>query len=167
MEAGAVNGDGGEEAALAAPRLSRFLDLTVEVGVPVEVGEVAGGLRRVIPITGGRCVARDWNARVLPVGADFQLVVGGKVALLEARYVLETDAGDRIYVMNQALRAAPPDVTARLVRGEAVDPALVYFRCAPRFEAAAPSLAWLAERVFVGTGLRRPSHVQMRFFELL
>jgi hypothetical protein len=163
MEAGPLK----EDAALAAPGLQRFADLTVEVGAPIEVGEVAGGLRRLVPITGGTCVARDWSARVLPGGADFQLVVGGRVAQLEARYVLETDAGDRIYVQNQALRAASPEVTARLVRGEPVDPALVYFRCAPRFEAATPALAWLSERVFIGTGLRRPAQVVMRFFELL
>jgi hypothetical protein len=56
---------------------------------------------------------------------------------------------------------------ARLVRGEPVDPGEVYFRCVPRFEASAPALAWIAERVFVGAGVRRPSTVEMRFFELL
>jgi hypothetical protein len=152
---------------LAAPGLQRLADLSVEVGAPIEVGRVAQGVRRLIPITGGTCVARDWTARVLPGGADFQLLVNDRVAQLEARYVLETDAGDRIYVENRALRSAEPDVMARLVRGEAVDPALVYFRCAPRFEVAAPALAWLAERVFIGTGLRRPDRVVMRFFELM
>ena len=89
------------------------------------------------------------------------------MARLEARYVLETDAGDRIYVHNDALRTAAPEVMARLVRGEPVQPADVYFRCVPRFEASAPSLAWMMERVFLGTGLRRPSDVVMRFFEVL
>jgi hypothetical protein len=55
---------------------------------------------------------------------------------------------------------------ARLVCGEAVDPRQVYFRCVPRFECAAPALAWIGERVFLGTGLRRPSEVVMRFFEV-
>jgi hypothetical protein len=89
------------------------------------------------------------------------------MARLEARYVLETDGGDRIYVHNDAVRTAPAAVMARLVRGEPVDPGEVYFRCVPRFEASAPSLAWIAERVFVGVGVRRPSTVEMRFFELL
>ncbi len=56
---------------------------------------------------------------------------------------------------------------ARLVRGEPVDPAEVYFRCLPRFECAAPALAWIGERVFVGVGVRRPQTVVMRFFEVL
>ena len=128
---------------------------------------MAGGLRRVVPIVGGTCTGRGFNARVLPGGADFQLVVSETVARLEARYVLETDAGDRIYVHNDALRTAPADVMARLVRGEAVDPRDVYFRCVPRFECAAPALAWIGESVFVGTGVRRQAVVQMRFFELM
>ncbi len=152
---------------LGAPPLSRFADLTVQVAAPIEVGATGHGLRRVIPILGGTCTARDWSARVLAGGADFQLIVSERMARLEARYVLETDAGDRIYVHNDALRTAEPEVMARLLRGEPVEPADVYFRCAPRFEASAPALAWLMQRMFVGTGLRQPSEVLMRFFEVL
>jgi Protein of unknown function (DUF3237) len=150
---------------LAAPGLARFADLSVQA--VIEVGAVGHGLRRVIPIIGGTCVARDWSARVLAGGADFQLIVNERMARLEARYVLETDGGDRIYVHNDAVRTAAPEVMARLLRGEPVEPAEVYFRCAPRFEASAPALAWMMERVFLGTGLRRPSEVVMRFFEVL
>ncbi|MEO8805132.1 MAG: DUF3237 domain-containing protein [Burkholderiaceae bacterium] len=152
---------------LAAPALLRFADLSVQVAAPVEVGKVGHGTRRVIPIVGGTCTARDWTARVLPGGADFQLIVNERMARLEARYVLETDAGDRIYVQNDAVRTAAPEVMAQLLRGEPVDPASVYFRCAPRFEASAPALAWMMERVFLGTGLRRPNDVVMRFFEVM
>ncbi len=65
---------------------------------------------------------------------------------------------------NRALRAAAPEVTARLLRGEPVDPALVYFRCCPSFETASPALGWIAERLFVGSGVRRPERVEMQFF---
>ena len=152
---------------LAAPVLLRFAELSVQVAAPIEVGNVGHGVRRVIPILGGTCTARDWTAKVLPGGADFQLIVSERMARLEARYVLETDAGDRIYVHNDAVRTAAPEVMARLVRGEPVDPALVYFRCAPRFEVSAPALAWMMERMFLGTGLRRPNDVVMRFFEVM
>jgi hypothetical protein len=152
---------------LAAPMLAVFADLEVEVGAPIEIGRIAAGVRRVIPITGGRCRGRGFTARVLPGGADFQLITSETMARLEARYVLETDGGDRIYVHNDAIRTAAPAVMARLVRGDPVDPAEVYFRCLPRFECAAPALAWIGECVFVGVGVRRPQTVQMRFFEVL
>ena len=151
---------------LPDPTLRFFADLSVEVGTPLEIGHTGKGRRRFIPITGGQATGNGWTARVLPGGADYQLVSSDTTAELEAHYVLETDAGDLIYVRNEALRSAPADVTARLIRGEPVDPALVYFRCAPRMEASAPSLAWLRERLFVGTGARHPDRVVMRFFEL-
>ncbi len=152
---------------LRAPILAAFADLTVHVGQPIEVGAVSTGQRRIIPILGGVCQARNWRAEVLSAGADFQLIIGTGMARLEARYVLQTDAGDRIYVCNDAVRTASPEVMARLVRGEPVDPAQVYFRCNPRFEASAPSLRWLNERMFLGTGMRRPEDVVMRFFEVM
>ncbi len=148
------------------PDLAFFAELEVEVGSPIEVGRTARGLRRVIPITGGRASGDGWSARVMPGGADFQLVVGDSLAELQAHYVLELDGGDRIYVHNSALRHTTPELTARLLRGEAVDPALVYFRCLPRLETAAPPLAWVNERLFVGSGVRLPNCVQMQFFVL-
>ena len=151
---------------VAPPQLPFFADLSVRVAPAQEVGATPGGQRRVIPIVGGEVHGDGWTARVLPGGADFQLIVGPTLARLDARYVLETDAGDRIYVQNDAVRTAAPEVMARLVRGEPVDPADVYFRCVPRFEASAPALRWMMERVFLGTGLRRPDEVVMRFFEV-
>jgi len=102
----------------------------------------------------------------LPGGADFQLLVNDRMAELDARYVLETDGGDLIYVQNRAIRTASSDVMAQLVRGEVVDPQSVYFRCSPSFETASQSLAWISERFFIGTGARYPDKVVMRFFEV-
>ena len=105
-------------------------------------------------------------ARILPGGADFQLIAGDSLALLEAHYVLETDGGDLIYVHNRAIRHASPEVTAKLLSGQSVDPALVYFRCTPSFETGSRSLGWINHRLFVGSGVREPERVVIRFFEL-
>lgn len=149
---------------LSAPALEFFAELSVDVGVPQEVGLTVHGQRRLIPILGGAALGTGWKARVLPGGADYQLIVSPRLAELDARYVLETDAGDLIYVQNRALRAAAPEVTARLLRGEPVDPAQVYFRCSPSFETASPALGWITERLFIGSGVRRPERVEMQFF---
>jgi hypothetical protein len=152
---------------IAAPTLDHFADLRVEVGVPQVLGQSARGLRRVVPITGGEASGHGWRARVLPGGSDFQLFVSDTLSELDARYGLETDAGDLIYVQNHAVRSAAPEVMARLMRGEPVDPAEVYFRCNPRFETASPALKWINERMFVGAGVRHPAEVVMRFFVLV
>lgn len=151
---------------LSCPQLNFFADLSVQVDKPQEVGRTARGLRRLIPILGGDVVGDGWRARVLAGGADFQLVVSDTMAELDARYVLETDGGDLIYVRNRAIRSGPPDLMARLVRGEPVDPSLIYFRCSPSFETVSAPLRWINERMFVGTGARQPDQVVMTFFEM-
>lgn len=151
---------------LPTPALNFFADLSVEVDKPQEVGQTHHGVRRLIPILGGQVQGQGWTARVLPGGADFQLIVNERMAELDARYTIETDGGDLIFVQNRAVRTAPPEVMARLVRGEPVPPESVYFRCSPSFETASASLAWITERLFVGTGARHPDRVVMRFFEV-
>ncbi|MBC7468123.1 MAG: DUF3237 family protein, partial [Ramlibacter sp.] len=99
-------------------------------------------------------------------GADFQLVITDTLAELDARYCLETDAGELIYVQNRAIRSGPPALMAKLVRGVPVDPSQIYFRCNPSFETVAPSLRWITVRMFVGTGARHPDQVVMRFWQL-
>jgi hypothetical protein len=153
-------------AQLAAPSLNFFADLSVRVGPAHEIGATPAGNRRVIPILGGEVRGDGWTARILPGGADFQVIVSPSLAQLDARYVLETDAGELIYVVNHAIRAASPQTMQKLIRGEPVDPAAVYFRCMPSFETAAPSLAWINERLFAGTGLRRPDEVLISVFVL-
>lgn len=150
--------------AIAPPALEFFADLLVHVGSPQDIGPTARGRRRLIPILGGQAQGSGWSARVLPGGADFQLILGERIAELDARYTLETDAGDLIYVHNRALRVASAEITARLLRGEPVDAQQVYFRCSPRFETASAALGWITERLFLGSGVRRPDSVQMRFF---
>ncbi len=92
---------------LPDPQFKFFADLRVEVGPPQEVGHTVHGLRRLIPILGGTATGDGWSARVLPGGADFQLIVNDRLSELDARYVLETDGGDLIYVQNRAVRSGP------------------------------------------------------------
>ena len=116
--------------------------------------------------------AKTWDpAKITPIDWENAKTIAAyesslKRAELEAHYVLETDAGDRIYVHNTAIRHATPEVTARLMRGEPVDPADVYFRCLPRLETGSAALGWINDRLFVGGGVRRPAAVELQFFLL-
>ena len=154
---------------LPAPTLEHVADLTVFVAAPVEAGAVTGlnsrGRRRIIPITGGK-VEGLLRGTVLPGGADFQIVVSETSADLDARYLIELDNGEHVFVQNHALRRGSAEDIAKLVRGEPVDPAAIYFRSVPSFEVSHPSLAWLTESIFVGTGARFPDRVEMSFFRL-
>jgi Protein of unknown function (DUF3237) len=158
---------------LPAPALEHAFDLTVFVATPIEAGTTFGlnsrGRRRIIPITGGT-VSGQVNGAVLSGGADFQLVVSETSADLDARYLLRLDdpqwAGAHVFVQNRALRRGSAEDIAKLVRGEPVDPAAIYFRCVPSFEVSHPALEWMTQSLFVGTGARFPDRVEISVYRV-
>ena len=146
------------------PHLERLCRATVEIAAPLVVGDTPLGLRRVIPITGGRVEGARLSGEILPGGADWQVVRADGGAVLEARYTIRTIDGALVYVRNVGLRCGPPDVLARLGRGEPVDPAAYYFRTTPRFETGAPAHAWLNDVIAVGSAVRRADAVILDFY---
>jgi len=131
-----------------------------------ELGESPLGRRRIIPITGGSFRGERLSGRVLPGGADWQVIRRDGVAELDARYTLETADKALIYVRNFGLRHGPPQVIARLAAGEAVDPSLYYMRTTPRFETGAERYQWLNGLICVATGARRAAAVELEVFEV-
>lgn len=153
---------------LPPPELEHVCDLEIAVGQPLDIGLTAAGLRRVIPIIGGTVSGPLIMGRVLPGGADFQLILEeGRQSHLDARYVIELDDGSRIFVQNTALRVTSAQDALRLHRGEPVDPTRVYFRCQPRLEAAGANWSWLGQSQFVGTGQRAPNTVFLSFYRVV
>ena len=102
----------------------------------------------------------------LAAGADFQVIRTETETIAEARYVLESDRGELVYVDNVALRTGSAEDIARLRQDLPVDPARIYFRSAPRFETAAPRLAALTSHVHIGSGVRHPRTVVFDFFRV-
>jgi len=133
----------------------------------MDLGPVPGGRRRIVPILSGTFEGPALKGRVLPGGADWQIVRADGLGELDTRYTLETGDGELIYVQNVGIRHAPPEITAKLMKGEPVDPALVYFRTVPKFETSAPELAWMMRSIFVGMCERYPADVVIRFWKLL
>lgn len=151
-------------------QLTHVADVTALVGTPIEIGKTAAGVRRMVPILGGEVSGPRLNGRILPGGADYQLIRSDGVAELQARYVIETEEGSRIYVENSGLRHGPAEAMERLRRGEPVDPALIYFRTTTKFEveisAQAEAYSWLARHVFVCAGVRHPDRVQIAVYQV-
>ena len=124
------------------------------------------GRRRIIPITGGTFRGERLSGRVLPGGADWQVIRSDGVAELDARYTLETEDEALIYVRNFGYRHGPADVIKRLAAGEAVDPSLYYMRTTPRFETGAERYQWLNRIICVATGARRKAAVELDVYEV-
>ena len=149
-----------------APGLVFAFEARVTVGAPVEIGQVPRGRRRIVSILGGTFEGPGIKGKVVPGGADWQIIRADGFSELDTRYTLETDKGQIIYVQNAGMRHAAPAVMEKLLKGEAVDPKLVYFRTLPTFETAAPDLQWLTRAIFVGTGERYPTEVVIRFWRV-
>ena len=146
--------------------LQPLLRAEVTLAPAQELGDSPLGRRRIIPITGGSFRGEKLAGRVLPGGADWQVIRTDGVAELDARYTLETDDRALIYVRNFGYRHGPADVLQRLAAGEPVDPSLYYMRTTPRFETGAERYRWLNRLICVATGARRAAAVELEVFEV-
>ena len=146
--------------------LQPLLKAEITLAPAQELGDSPLGRRRIIPITGGTFRGERLSGRVLPGGADWQVIRADGVAELDARYTLETEDKALIYVRNFGYRHGPAEVIKRLAAGEAVDPSLYYMRTTPRFETGAERYQWLNRIICVATGARRAAAVELDFYEV-
>ena len=132
-----------------------------------KLGTTPYGERRIINILGGTVDGPKLKGKVLPGGADWQIVRADGVVHLTARYTIETDSGAQVLVDAEGYRHGPPEVMERLARDETVDPSLYYFRTVMRFETADPASAWLNRILAIGRGARQKGAVRIEVFEVL
>ena len=137
-----------------------------ELGPIHEIGTLATGRRRVVPIAGGRVEGPQLNGRILPGGADWQLVTAGGAAVIEARYTLQLDDGSLVLVHSRGMRNGPQPVLERLAAGEAVDPQDYYFRTLVTLETGAAAHAWVNHRLFIALAARLPDAVIIDLHEI-
>ena len=147
-------------------KLQSLFKAELTLAAPQELGEVPLGRRRIIGITGGRFSGERLSGRVLPGGADWQVIRADGVADLDARYTLETADGALIYVRNRGYRHGPGDVLDKLAAGKPVDPGLYYMRTTPLFETGDRRYTWLNRMICVATGARRAAAVELEVYEV-
>jgi Protein of unknown function (DUF3237) len=131
------------------------------------IGATPGHVRRVGAVFGGVFEGDRLSGEVLDSGNDWQTVRSDGAVTLDVRLVLKTDDDAMIGMIYRGIRHGPPDVLARIDRGEAVDPTLYYFRISASFEASAPKYDWLNRVLAVGVGHRRADGPIYSLFELL
>jgi Protein of unknown function (DUF3237) len=145
---------------LPDPSLTRVYRLEATVGEPLDLGDLAQGRRRIVPLTGGTFAGPELNGKLLPgSSADWQVVLPDGTALGDVRYTLQTDGGDLLYVQARGVRHGSPEVLARLARSDDVDASEYTFRTSTQIETAAPELDWLNKGVFISVGARQPDRV--------
>jgi len=140
--------------------------IQAELAAIMNLGRTPYGERRIIDILGGTVRGPKLNGRILPGGADWQIVRSDGAADIKARYTIETNAGARIRVSSEGLRHGPPAVLERLARGDSVDPSLYYFRTVMRFETSDPAVAWLNRILALARGQREARSVRLDVYEV-
>ncbi len=148
------------------PNLELLYTSRIEIDRPLSLGNAPHGERRIINITEGAFSGSRLSGRILPGGADWQIVRSDGIAELEARYTLETHDGALIYITNWGYRHGPPEVMKKLSAGSKVNPLEYYFRTTPRFETGSTEYAWINGIISIGVGERRANDVIITVYEV-
>jgi hypothetical protein len=151
----------------AVIRTRTLFTMRLEVQPIVTIGTTPAGIRRVGTVTGGQIEGDRLRGRVLAGANDWQQWRNDGSLALDVRLAFETDRGALVAMTYRGVRHGPPEVIARLERGEVVEPASYYFRIAPMFETADADLTWLNHIVAIGTGHRAPEGPAYQVFEVL
>ena len=153
---------------MAPELLTRYVfTITARIAEVTSAGDIGTGVRRIIPIIGGEVKGEGINGKVLPFGADFQIIRPNELIELEAKYAFETDDGAVVYVENKGIRFGPVELLQKLKRGEPVDPKLIYFRTVPKFETGAEKYRWLMQRIFIASAARHADRVVIDVHQVL
>ena len=138
------------------PRTEFVYEAVVDIAPTVPLGDSPLGERRIVPITGGTFEGPDIRGKVLPGGADRQLIRKDGVRRLDALYEMQAEDGAIITVRNQVLIAPGGGADYRFSTLDITAPEGPH--------------AWLNRLVFVGTlHSLRPAReaVLVRVFKLV
>ena len=149
------------------PELRPLFDFTANVAEPQVAQNGPYGTRRFIPVTGGVFQGERLRGKILPGGADCQLIRPDLVAELDVRCTFQTDDGTIFLMKGLGMRHGPADVLDKIARGEPVDPNSYYFRESMIFEAPEGPYDWLNKIIGIGIGERRVDTVLIKAYELL
>ncbi len=155
-----------DQPAGAPPGLHWLAHVEVEVGALLTVGPAPGGERRCVPLLGGHAWGPGLAGEILPGGADWQLARADGVLEIAAHYLLRTPDGAVVEIRSEGLRHGPPEVMARLARGEAVDASEYFFRTVMRFATGAPAWAHLNATLALASGRREARRVLLDVWRL-
>src|SRR6202047_4557779 len=131
------------------------------------VGATPGGYRRIGVVPGGSFEGERLSREVLDGGHHWQTVRPDGATTLDVRLLLKTKDEALIGMTYRAIRYGPPDVVARIEKGEVVDPKSYYFRLNALFETANASYDWLNRVVAIGIGHRLADGPIYSIFEVL
>ncbi|WP_443751397.1 DUF3237 domain-containing protein [Asticcacaulis solisilvae] len=122
-----------------APKLTFAFEETVTLGTGMSPGKTMLGTRNIVPITGGTFEGPGIRGTLVPGGWDWQLQRADGCWGVRADYMLKTDDGAIINVLNQGALCPPENGVSKPVRTVAL------------FEPPLGRYQWLGQSAMVGT----------------
>jgi hypothetical protein len=142
---------------MSNPPICEFVyEAIIDIADVQNLGQSLQGQRFIVNILGGEFNGPCLKGKVLPGGADRQLLRPDGVKELDALYEIQTDDGTVITVHNQVVVDMPTQEQR-------------YARSVVKFRAPAGQYEWLNRRVFVGNlESLKPSRnaVKIRIFQV-
>jgi hypothetical protein len=148
------------------PPLVPMTQVRCEVGELVTLGAAPQGERRYVPLGGGTVSGPELNGTIVAGGIDWQLNRADGVLEIAAHYVVRTDDGALVEIRSEGYRHGPPDVMARLARGEPVPREAYFFRTVVRFTTGAPAWAHLNKVLALACGEREARVVKLDLYRI-
>jgi len=148
------------------PGLLPMCQVRCEVGVLVSLGPGPYGERRYVPLGGGTVAGPELNGSLVEGGVDWQVARSDGVLDIGAHYVIRTDDGALVEVQSNGLRHGPPEVMARLARGEVVGRDEYFFRTLMRFTTGHPDWLHLNQVMALAVGQREARLVVLDVYRL-
>jgi len=150
----------------APPALVPMGQVRCEVGELVSLGPGKHGERRYVPLGGGTVEGPELNGRIVDGGVDWQVNRADGVLDIAAHYVIRSGDGALIEVQSDGMRHGPPQVMARLARGEAVGRDEYFFRTLMRFQTGAPAWVHLNKVMAIAVGQREKGLVVLDVYRI-
>jgi len=149
-----------------APSFAPMAQVRCEVDALVTLGPGPYGERRYVPLLGGTVTGPELNGTIVPGGVDWQVARSDGVLDIGAHYVIKTADGALIEVQSNGLRHGPPEVMARLARGEAVGRDEYFFKTLMRFTTGHPAWLHLNKTMAIAVGQREARLVVLDVYRL-
>jgi hypothetical protein len=148
------------------PGLIPMCRVRCEVGALVTLGPGPYGERRFVPLGGGTVEGPELHGSLVEGGVDWQVARSDGVLDIGAHYVIRTTDGALVEVQSNGLRHGPPEVMARLARGEAVGQDEYFFRTLMRFTTGHPDWLHLNKVMALAVGQREARLVILDVYRL-
>ena len=150
----------------APPVLVPMAQVRCEVGALVSLGAAKYGERRYVPLLGGTVAGPELNGTIVEGGVDWQVNRADGVLDIAAHYVIRAPDGGLIEVQSDGMRHGPPEVLARLARGDAVARDEYFFRTLMRFQTGAPAWLHLNKVMALAVGQREAKLVVLDVYRI-